>query len=269
MILTTTIVQVNLQYAYAVEVQDSVERSFILNTDCKGQLVLVEKMHLNVSPCEFWKATHDGQPCMALKYHEKVNDKVQFSEFIKDLLYEKHSILTAFCAHLDDKLSDNPILLFEPKQPLKDYCTSSKALSEVDQLTILRDVALGTLGFLSHTNMELKVTVESIFVHKNSDGEIQAFFAPMYGYSCFLQDKQNVKPSSELPTDYTWVKHSLLLMHYQDKYNEHTELPESHILYNIFKYKWFSKKDSLRPKNAAEVADEISYILGKLMSYKV
>ena len=218
-------------------------------------------MQFDVSRWSLRKALHDGEPFMALVYNSRVEDKVLFSEFIDDLLIEKQNVLKASCVHLDDTLSDNPILLFEPEQSLKDYCTTSEVISEVDQLTILRDVAIGTIGFLPHTKLRLKVTVESIFVHKESKGEIRAYFSPLYQHSYFPNyARQDTRPSA----DYEWVKTSLLLMHYRDRCDEHTELPEEHILYNIFKYKWFSEEESLHPKDIIEIAKEIAYIRGKL-----
>ena len=233
----------------------------MLNAVCKRELELNEEMQFDVSPWSLRKALHDGEPFMALVYNSRVEDKVQFSEIVNNMLIEKQNVLKAHCVHLDDEKSDNPILLFEPEQSLKDYCTTSEVISEVDQLTILRDVAIGTIGFLPHTKLKLKVTLESIFVHKDSKGEIRAYFSPLCQHSFFPNyARQDLTPSA----DYEWVKNSLLLMHYRDRCDDHTELPEGHILYNIFKYKWFSDKESLHPKDTIEIAKEIAYIRGKL-----
>ena len=212
-----------------------------------------------MSPWCLRKVSHDRQPLMALVYNNRVDDKVHFSEFVNNMLIEKRNMLTACCVHLDSTLSNNPILLFEPEQSLKDFCTSSEVISEVDQLTILRDVAIGTLGFLSHMTTRLNVTIESIFVRQNCKGGITALFSPMYQYSYFPHAKETL----ESLLDYQWVKNSLLLMQYRSQCDEHSELPKEHILYNIFKYKWFSEEKSLRPKDTVEIANEIDYILGK------
>ena len=218
-------------------------------------------MQLNVSPCSFWEALHDMEPCMALVYNEQSANKLQFSEFVNEMLSEKKHVLKAFCKHFDDKLSTNPILLFEPKQSLKDYCTSCAiGLSEVDQLTVLQDVAIGTLGFLSPPNSKLTVvTIDSIFIHEDGDGKIRALFSPLYQSSYFPQ----IELTSESLLNYEWIKEVLLFINYQDQYGEHSELPESHILYNIFKYKWFSDEENHHPNDIYEVAKEIMYILGK------
>ena len=197
---------------------------------------------------------------MALVFHGKIDNKLQFSEFVKEVCnHKKENVLSACCVHFDDTLSCNPILLFEPEQSLRDYCTSSEVISEVDQLTILRDIAVGTRGFQSHINLRLRVTIESIFVRKDSKGEIRALFSPVYQHSYFPNVDQAPEPSE----DYEWVKDSLLLMLYRDQCVRHTELPESHLLYNIFKYKWFSDEQSLHPKDNVELANEIAYIMGK------
>ena len=216
-------------------------------------------MQFNVSPWSLRKATHDGEPFMALVCNSRVEDKVQFTEFIDNMLIEKQNVLKAYCVHLDDTLSDNPILLFEPKQSLKDYCTASEVISEVDQLTILRDVAIGTIGFLPCTNFKLKVTVESVFVHRDSNAGIRALFSPICQYSYFPHTEQTIDHLE----GYEWVKDFLLYMQYQNHCNEHFELPQSHILYNVSKYKWFSGDQNLRSRSTIEIAKEISYILGE------
>ena len=238
---------------------DIVSYEEVLNTVCKVKLEFNEELKLNVSPCSLRKASHDGEPFMALVYNGKVDDIAQFGEFVNNVLKDEQNVLKASCVHLDAQLSENPILLFELEQPLKHFCVTNETLSEVDQLTILRDVTVGLRSFLSCTNIRLKVTTESIFVHEDSKGQVKAFFSPMYQYSYFPYAKQIPQQSD----DYEWVKTALLLMHYRDQCGEHSELPESHILYNILKYKWFSDGKNLHPKDTAEIAKEICYILGK------
>ena len=241
-----------------VENQMDVPYKEMLSSVCKGKLYFNEKMDLDIFPCSFWRASHDDQPCMALVYNGKVDDCVQFSEFIEDMLKETRNILKPYCVHLDEN-SDNPVLIFEPEQSLKDYCTSCGIISEIDQLTILRDItkAVGNLGFLS--NAKLKVTIDSVFIQENSNGERNALFCSLYQHSYFPQTKPNPEPQ----TDYKWVKDTLLLMQYRDQCSEHSELPKSHILYNIFKYRWFLDEENLYPNDNIEVAKEITYILGK------
>ena len=255
----------NLFSFFSKEIQVEVSYNEILKAVCKEELLLNEEIQPKViidSPWSIRKASHNSEPCMALVSDGNVDDKVHFGEFINDMLIKKHYVLKVCCVHLDDKLSDNPILLFEPEQSLKDFCTSSEVISEIDQMTILRDVAIGTLGFqVSHPSLRHKVTVESIFVHKDSKGQIRALYFPLYQYSYFLHSEQ----SPEGLADYEWVKNSLLLMHYRGQCDEHSELSESHILYNIFKYKWFSDNRSLHPNDTAEIAKDIAYILGKLV----
>ena len=229
---------------------------------CEAQLLLKEKIKLNISPCSFWKGSHNGQPCTALVYNGKIDNKLKFIEFVNDMLNEKRNVLKACCVHLDDKLSDHPILMFGSNQSLKDYVQLCKTIAEVDQLTVLRDIAraVGNLGFLS--SAKLIVTMESIFVQEDSNGKIYALFSPFYQHSYFPQAEQSL----ESQTDCKWIKNALLMMHYRNQYSEHSELPESHILYNIFKYKWFSKEETLHPNNIIEVAKEITYILGELIN---
>ena len=227
----------------------------ILDNVCKEELEIDEEMQLEVSPCSFRKAFHNRQSCMAVVYTKSKDDKkFQFCKFVNDVLADRQNVLKVNCVHFDNKLSHHPILLYEPEQPLKEYCSSCGTISEIEQLSILLDIALATLGFSS--GMQPNVTKESIFVHKDSNGEIKALFSPLYKYSYFLSP---VEPRG----GFDWIREVVLLMHYRDQYSKHTELPESHILYNIFKYKWFSDKEEARPEDKVEVAKEIEYILGK------
>ena len=245
------------------ELDSEVSYERILSTICREDLKFTEKLQLEVSPCTFWKAFHDGEPFMALAYDGNEHDnnfKIHFSEFINDALTDKGNVLKANCVHLDAKLSHHPILLFEPKESLQDYCTSygPGTISEVEQLSILLEVALGTLGFSS--NIHLKISNKSIFVNKDN-GKITALFSPLYESSYFSQVKQSIEHRSR--PNFDWIREAVLLMHHGDQYNRHTELPESHILYNIFKYKWFSDNEKVYPKDISEVAKEIEYILGE------
>ena len=196
---------------------------------CEIELKLSERIPLNVSPYSFWKALHDGHSYMALVYNDKITNKARFSEFIDDMLTDQRNVLKACCVHLDNKLSDNPILLFKPELSLKTYCISYGPLTGVDQVTILRDIAVGTLDFMARTNSKLTVTLESVFVHKEGDTEITTLFLPLYQISYFPE----AKPESQI--DYQWIKEALMLM---NQFDLHSELHKSHILYNVFKYKW-------------------------------
>ena len=192
---------------------------------------------------------------MALKYNKKIENERQFIEYIKCLLTENKNTMKVNCVHLDNNLSGNPILVFEPKQTLTDFCTSLRPISELEQLSVVHDVAVGILSFPA--TMQLKVTKEAIFVHKNENGETRGLFSPLYQYSYFPEALQ----SQELLVDLKWVKDSLLLMHYRNQYHEKSELPKSHILHDIMLYKWFSEVERLHLK---DIAKDIKYIRGKI-----
>ena len=221
---------------------------------CKKKLEFIKKIELKVSPCSFFTALHDGQPYMALKYDNKIDNEQLFSEYI-NLLTDNKNVMKVNCVHLDNNLSRYPILIFEPKQTLTDFCTSSRPISELEQLSVVHDVAVGILSF--PTTVQLKVTKEAIFVHKSENGETRGFFSLLYQHSYFPEALQ----TQELSVDLKWVKDSLLLMHYQAQYHEKSELPESHILHDIMKYKWFSKAEKTHLK---DIAKDIKYIRGKI-----
>ena len=192
---------------------------------------------------------------MALKYNKKIENERQFIKYIKYLLTENKNTMKVNCVHLDNNLSENPILIFEPKQTLTDFCTSTRPISELEQLSVVHDVATGILSFPA--TMQLKVTKEAIFVHENENGETRGLFCPLYQYSYFPEALQ----TQELLVDLKWIKDSFLFMHYQDQYLEISELPKSHILHDNMKYKWFSEVENLHLK---EVATDIKCIRGKV-----
>ena len=220
-------------------------------------------MELAVSPCSLWKASHSEQYKLAVVYSKQVDDTLQFSEFINNVLYGEENnpnVMKASCVHQDYKLSPYQILIFEPEQSLKDFCISGRPLSEIEQLSILRDVGLGALNFSQRTRLSVHVTIESIFVHVGSSSEISALFFPLYDHSCYSRNKSTIL---QKPNKFQWIKDVLLLINYSVEYSEHSELPSNHVLYNIFKYKWFANDEEIHPKNIEDITEEIDYILGK------
>ena len=121
----------------------------ILKPICKSKLELQEEMDLDVSPCSLWKALHNGKQRMALKYNGE-DDILKFSKYIEDVQNNKPNVMPAKCVHFDTKLSSHPIIIFESQQPLKEYCFSSEAVSEIQQLSLLLNAAISALGFSPH-----------------------------------------------------------------------------------------------------------------------
>ena len=227
---------------------------------CESELELQEEMDLDVSPCSLWKALHSGQQCMALKYNVE-GDILKFSKYIEDVHKNKPNVMPAKCIHFDATLvlSSHPIILFEVQQPLKEYCFSSEALSEIQQLSLLLDAAISVLGF--SPNITLQVTTESLFVHKSSTNDTKTLFLPIYERSYFHQLELNTQP--ELPS-LNWLNDSLLLMIHRKQCNSDSKLPDNHILFNVFKHRWFpDNKLGSSSTVTADVAKELEHILGK------
>ncbi len=222
----------------------------ILNTICKIELELQEEMDLDVSPCSLWKALHNGKQCMALKYNGE-DDILKFSKFIEDV---QQNVMPTKCVHFDNKLSSHPIILFENQQPLKEYCFSSRALSETQQLSLLLNAAISVLVFSS--NVTLRVTTESLFVNTN---DTKAMFLPMYEHSYFHQLEPKTQPES---SSLNWLKDTLFLMVHRKQYSSNSKLPANHILFNIFKHRWFPD-DKQGYSSTEDVAKELQHILGK------
>ena len=228
----------------------------ILKTFCETKLELQEEMDLDVFPCSLWKALHNGQQCMALVYNGE-GDKKKFAEYIEDVQTNKPNVMPAKCIHFDTKLYSHPVVLFEVQQPLKEYCFSSEALSEIQQLSLLFNAAISVLGF--SPNITLQLTTESLFVHKYSANDTKTMFLPIYERSYFHQLELNTQP--ELPS-LNWLNDSLLLMIHRKQCNSDSKLPNNHILFNVFKHRWFpdNKRGS---SSTADVAKELERILGK------
>ncbi len=228
----------------------------ILNTTCDGELELQEEMDLDVSPCSLWKALHNGQQCMALKYNGE--DGIQkFSNYIEDLQKNKPNVMLPECVHFHTKLSSHPIILFEVQQPFKRFCSSSEALSEIQQLSLLLNAAISVFGF--SPSITLHVTTESLFVHKSSTDDTKAMFLPVYEHSYFHQMEPKTQP--ELPS-LNWLKDTLLLMVHRKQYSSNSKLPEDHILFNNFEHRWFPD-DKPGCSSTTDVAKELEHILGK------
>ena len=210
-----------------------------------------------MSPCSLWKALHNGQQCMALKYNGE-DGILKFSKYIEDLQKNTPNAMIPKCVHFDTKLSSHPIILFEVEQPLNEYCSSSEALSEIEQLSLLLNAAISVLGF--SPNITLQVTTESLFVHKAST---EAMFLPVYEHSYFHQMEPKTQP--ELPS-LNWLKDTLLLMVHRKQYSSNSKLPEDHILFNNFEHRWFPDDKSCY-SSTVDVANELSVILGKYNIY--
>ena len=228
----------------------------ILNTFCETKLELQKEMDLDVSPCSLWKALHNGKQCMALVYNGE-GDKLKFTKYIEDVQKNKPNVMPAKCIHFDTKLNSHPVVLFEVQQPLKEYCFSSEALSEIQQLSLLLNAAISVLGF--SPDITLQLTTESLFVQKSSSNDTNAMFLPIYEQSYFHQLEPKIKP--EVPS-LNWLNDSLLLMVHRKQCNSNSKLPENHILFNIFKHRWFPD-NKLGSSGAADVAKELEHILGK------
>ncbi len=231
---------------------------------CESEFELLEVMDLDVSPCILWKVLHSGQQYMALIYNGKCDSEeaiLKFSKYIEDVQNNKPNVMSAKCVHFYTKLSSHPIILFEVEQPLKEYCKSSEAISEIQQLSLLLNSAISVLGFSS--SITLQMTTASLFVHKTSTDDItstddtNAMFLPVYEHSYFQQMAPKTQP--ELPS-LNWLKDTLFLMVHHDSNN--SKLPENHILFNIFKHRWFSD-DKPGCSSTADVAKELEHILGR------
>ena len=231
---------------------------------CEKKLELLHVIDVGVSPCTLWRGLHSGQPCTVLKC-EAEETKSSFTEYAHYILENKHEhVVKGGCIHTDDELSHNPIIVLKEVQlqTINDYLSSSRsALSEMEQLSFLLDIAKGFASLQNDTSAYFRGTENSVFVHvEESIGNLTAQFFPLYKQSYFPRAQEYAAAVSS--ADLTWLKTTTILLHH-DSNDEKSELPGSHVLYNIFKHKWLSDDERLRPHNVSEVTKEIEYILGK------
>ncbi|XP_064395980.1 uncharacterized protein LOC135343006 isoform X3 [Halichondria panicea] len=228
---------------------------------CEKNLELLDKVKVDVSPCTLWTGLHNGQPCTVLKY-EAEETKSSYTEYAHYILENKHEhVVKADCIHLDDELSHNPIIVLRQVhlKTINDYLSSSRsALSEMEQLSFLLDIAKGFASLQNDTSAYFRGTENSVFIHvEESIGNLIAQFFPVYKQSYFPRAQEYAAAVSS--ADLIWLRRTTILLD-RESNDEKSELPESHVLYNIFKHKWLSDDERLRPRDVSQVAKEVEYI---------
>ena len=242
-----------------------------LISTCEKNLELLDKIKVDVTPCTLWRGLHSGQPCTVLKYEaEETNLNSNYTEYAHYILENRHeNIVKADCIHTDDELSHNPIIVLRQVhlQTINEYLFSShSALSEMEQLSLLLDITKGFASLQNNNSAYFRGTENSVFVHvEESIGNLTAQFFPLYKQSYFPRAQEYAAAVSS--ADLTWLRTTTILLH-RESNDEKSELPESHVLYNIFKHKWLSDDERLRPRDVSQVAKEVEYILGKSAIFK-
>ena len=234
-----------------------------LLSTCENKLELLENICVDVSPCTLWRGLHSGQPCTVLKYEAEETSK--YTEYAHYILENRHeNVVKADCIHLDDELSHSPLLVLEQVhlQTINEYLSSSHSvLSEMEQLSFLLDITKGFASLQKDTSAYLRGTKNSVFVHtEESRGKLTPQFFPLYKQSYFPRAQEYAAAVSS--ADLVWLRTTTILLHHESD-DEKSELPESHVLYNIFKHKWLSDDERLRPHDVSEIAEEIEYIISK------
>ena len=238
-----------------------------LLSTCENKLELLENICVDVSPCTLWRGLHSGQPCTVLKYEAEETSK--YTEYAHYILENRHeNVVKADCIHLDDELSHSPLLVLEQVhlQTINEYLSSSHSvLSEMEQLSFLLDITKGFASLQKDTSAYLRGTKNSVFVHtEESRGKLTPQFFPLYKQSYFPRAQEYAAAVSS--ADLVWLRTTTILLHHESD-DEKSELPESHVLYNIFKHKWLSDDERLRPHDVSEIAEEIEYIISKFDYY--
>lgn len=239
------------------------EHQSLYSRKCEEELVLLKELDIDVSPCSLWEAHHNGQRCMALTYNSQdKDDSRDILDFVEQSLVERPNIVNGKCVHHDVKLSKHPITVLEYEESLLDYCSrsSTPALTEVNQLSILLDIALGVISFQTLCSSKLRCTEASIFLRKDNEGKMKAKLFPMFGHS-YLPQQECVFDCS---TDLQWLKIVTVLINNGKDGRE--ELPKNHVLFNILQYKWLAEEQDKRPQRIDDVAKELEYLLGKKTS---
>ena len=91
----------------------------------------------------------------------------------------------------------------------------------------------------------------------------------MYGLSFIrrigrLSDQENASiPLVELQ----WMRDVVKFIHFKGSITEKVDLPENHVLKEMFDQKWLSVNDQFRPLSYKILCDEIENLLGKRPDY--
>ena len=227
-----------------------------------NESTIVESESISVLPVNV-----NGTKCMALQYTACYSDErsadTGYVDYMERFLSGKHCNLPAlkgvyYHPESDDSNRQYPVVVVESLKSLKDVLIEN----EVDQVSVLSDVVSSVASFGSN-HVKCKVLPDSVFV-RDSSGDIQARFCPLYGYSYVSAQSQALVPYTRVPLgELQWMDELVKFIHFKDNVPDKSELPEKHVLKKMFEQRWLSKEERFRPENLQVLSEELHQLLGK------
>ena len=227
----------------------------------------VKELHLQ---SKMVTAKHQGKECMALVYTDQFTKETTVDAgYIKylEVLIRDHkevpSIKGLYYPPTEEEGQKKyPAVIVEKLDPLKEVASSSNYYgeSEVNQLSLLTSIS-SCMSRFENLNQKVKVVMDHIFIHKNA-AEMEAKLIPVYGQS-FIGEQSSSTSETLSHDDLLWMKETILSIFSHGNITTDIQLPENHLLKNIFEQKWVSKDSRLRPASYSVLTDELQHLLGK------
>ena len=231
----------------------------------------VEESPLHEKQSKMVTAKHKGKECMALVYPDQFTEESTVDAgYIKylEVLIRNHkevpSIKGLYYPPTEEEGQKKyPAVIIEKLEPLKEVASSSNYYgeSEVNQLSLLTSVS-SCMSRFENLNQKVKVVMDHIFIHKNA-AEMEAKLIPVYDQS-FIGEQPSLNSETLSHDDLLWMKETILSIFSRGNITTDIQLPENHLLKNVFEQKWLSKDTRLRPATYSVLTDELQHLLGKL-----
>ena len=217
----------------------------------------------------------EGAEYIALEYTESFSDESSadtgYIDYMNSLLSKKHRNVPAvkgvyYRSNPDEDKRQYPTIVIENLKPLKDAVVEEE-MSQVNQVSLLLDVANSVASFKHDTpKHEVLVCTDAILVQETLS-ESEARFCPLYGLSFVSNISQSHDPESNAASiplvELQWMSDVVKFIHFKGSISEQVDLPENHVLKEMFDQKWLSINDRFRPPNYKILCDEIENLLGK------
>lgn len=213
----------------------------------------------------------DGEEYMAIQYlNDNFSAEVGYIEYIESFIYENFSNLPSvkgiYYPNLVEGSKQYPMIIVERLTALRDVFNQD-TLSEVDQVSILIDLAVSVESFLNKAKeYDILVCPDAVFIRGTSH-DVMARFCPLYSHSFAVKHTdfcaKKVHNMATVPlSDLEWMSDIVKFIHFEGRTTEQ-KLPEKHILKKIFDQKWLSNDKQFRPENFKVLLQEMQNLLGK------
>ena len=231
----------------------------------------VKESHLHEKQSKMVTAKHQGKEFMALVYPDQFTEEstvdTGYIKYLEVLIRDHKEVPSIkglyYPSTEEEGQKKYPAVIVEKLEPLKEVASSSNYYgeSEVNQLSLLTSIS-SCMSRFENLNQKVKVVMDHIFIHKNA-AEMEAKLIPVYGQS-FIGEQSSLNSETLSHDELLWMKEIILSIFSRGNITTDIQLPENHLLKNIFEQKWVSKDSRLRPASYSVLTDELQHLLGKL-----